>query len=61
MNSSSNHKSPRDEASCASWGLIIGAGLGLLATIVFGKWLSNVLILGCVGYTIGALIDRHRS
>ena len=44
----------------ANRGFIIGALAGLILTVFAGHWLSNTLLLGSLGFIIGALFDRHR-
>lgn len=43
----------------ANRGFIIGAIAGLILTAFAGHWLSNTLLLGSLGFIIGALVDRH--
>lgn len=49
-----------DDSVFSAWGCFIGIVLGLLATMVFGRWYSNALAAGLAGYITGALIDRSR-
>ncbi|CAM3080736.1 hypothetical protein [Rariglobus hedericola] len=48
------------ESLFSAWGCFIGILLGLVATLVIGRWYSNAIAAGITGYIIGALIDRSR-
>ena len=43
-----------------AWGLIFGGVTGALVGLMFGGWLMGAFLLGCVGGTVGALMDRSR-
>lgn len=46
--------------SFATWGGLIGGGIGVIAGLLTSNWVIWAVGIGTVGYIAGALIDRSR-
>lgn len=58
--SSAEQKDVQAKTAFAAWGGFAGAVVGMVIGAIAGHWLTLALILGILGYIIGALIDRSR-
>jgi hypothetical protein len=60
-NKSAGKNPPANEPTAYSvWGTLAGAIVGLIIGLATNHWLAWSLMVGTVGLTIGALIDRSR-
>jgi hypothetical protein len=60
-NKSQSKNSPANEPTAyAVWGTLAGAIAGLIIGLTTIHWLAWSLLVGTLGLTIGALIDRSR-